>query len=91
MANLEELAWTVRNDGYSEVNAEAKVCQDVVLKAISNTSLSRNVTIKGGVVMRSITGDTRHGLGFHPILSFQRSNPHFHRKTELFVRNNDSY
>lgn len=59
MANLEELAWTVRNDGYSEVNAEAKVCQDVVLKAISNSSLSRNVTIKGGVVMRSITGDTR--------------------------------
>ena len=59
MANLEELAWTVRNDGYSEVNAGAKVCQDVVLKAISNSSLSRNVTIKGGVVMRSITGDTR--------------------------------
>lgn len=59
MANLEELAWTVRNDGYSEVNAEAKVCQDVVLKAISNSSLSRNVTIKGGVVMRSITASTR--------------------------------
>ena len=59
MANLEELAWTVRNDGYSEVNAGAKVCQDVVLKAISNSSLSRNVTIKGGVVMRSITGNTR--------------------------------
>lgn len=59
MANLEELAWTVRNDGYSEVNAGAKVCQDVVLKAISNSSLGRNVTIKGGVVMRSITGNTR--------------------------------
>lgn len=59
MANLEVLVWIVRNDGYSEVNAGAKVCQDVVLKAISNTSLSRNVTIKGGVVMRSITGSTR--------------------------------
>ena len=59
MANLEELAWTVRNDGYTEVNAEAKVCQDIVLKAISNSSLNRNVTIKGGVVMRSITGSTR--------------------------------
>mgnify|MGYP004614835815 CR=1 FL=1 len=59
MANLEELAWTVRNDGYSEVNAGAKVCQDIVLKAISNSSLNRNVTIKGGVVMRSITGSTR--------------------------------
>lgn len=59
MANLEELAWSVRNDGYSEVNAEAKVCQDIVLKAISSSSLSRNVTIKGGVVMRSITGNSR--------------------------------
>ncbi len=35
MVNLEELASAVRNDGYSEVNAEAKVCQDIVLKAIS--------------------------------------------------------
>lgn len=29
MANLEDLVWIVRNDGYSEVNAEAKVCQDI--------------------------------------------------------------
>ena len=59
MANLEELAAEVRNDGYSEINAEARVCQDIVLKAILQGSLSRNVTIKGGVVMRSITGDVR--------------------------------
>ncbi|MBQ9252303.1 MAG: hypothetical protein IJ188_06690 [Clostridia bacterium] len=36
MANLEELASEIRNDGYSEVNAEARVCQDIVLKAIAN-------------------------------------------------------
>jgi predicted nucleotidyltransferase component of viral defense system len=59
MANLEELAAAVKNEGYSEVNAEAKVCQDIVLKAISESSLSRNITIKGGVVMRSITGNIR--------------------------------
>lgn len=59
MANIAELAAEVRNDGYSEANAEAKVCQDIVLKAIAKSSLSRNVTIKGGVVMRSITGDSR--------------------------------
>ena len=59
MANLVDLAAEVKNDGYSQVNAEAKVCQDIVLKAISESSLSRNVTIKGGVVMRSITGDSR--------------------------------
>ena len=59
MANLEELARSIRNEGYSEVNAEARVCQDIVLKAIAQSSLNRNVTIKGGVVMRSITGNTR--------------------------------
>ena len=59
MANLADLTADVRNDGYSQINAEAKVCQDIVLKAIAQSSLSRNVTIKGGVVMRSITGDIR--------------------------------
>jgi predicted nucleotidyltransferase component of viral defense system len=59
MANLEELVLSVRNEGYSEINAEAKVCQDIVLKAISKSDLSRNITIKGGVVMRSITGNIR--------------------------------
>lgn len=39
MANLEELAKAVRNEGYSEVNAEARVCQDIVLKAIAKSSL----------------------------------------------------
>lgn len=34
-------------------------CQDIVLKAIATSSLSRNVTIKGGVVMRSITNNIR--------------------------------
>ena len=59
MINLEELARQVRNEGYSEINAEARVCQDIVLKAISESDLNRNVTIKGGVVMRSITGNSR--------------------------------
>lgn len=47
------------NEGYSRVLSSARVCQDIVLKAISEGPLNRNVTIKGGVVMRSITGDTR--------------------------------
>ena len=59
MANLEELAAAVRNNGYSEVNAEARVCQDIVLKAIAQGSLNRNIAVKGGVVMRSITGNVR--------------------------------
>ena len=59
MANLEELAAIVKNEGYSEINAEAKVCQDIVLKAIAESDFNRNVTIKGGVVMRNITGNIR--------------------------------
>lgn len=59
MANLEVLAEEFKKEGYSEANAEARVCQDIVLKAIAESNLSRNVTIKGGVVMRSITGDVR--------------------------------
>lgn len=45
--------------GYGTDDAEARVCQDIVLKAISESTLSRNVTIKGGVVMRSITNNIR--------------------------------
>jgi predicted nucleotidyltransferase component of viral defense system len=47
------------NEGYVDENAEAKVCQDIVLKALAESTLSRNVTIKGGVVMRSISKNSR--------------------------------
>ena len=57
--NLEKMAEKYRDAGYSERNADARVCQDIVLKAITLSNLGRNVTIKGGVVMRSITGNVR--------------------------------
>lgn len=47
------------NAGYSGANLTAKVSQDIVLETIAKSALSRNVTIKGGVVMREITGDVR--------------------------------
>ncbi len=59
MVNLEKLISQYVDEGYSELLAEARVCQDIVMKAISESSMNRNVTIKGGVVMRSITGDIR--------------------------------
>jgi len=59
MANLEEMAAQYMEAGYSQRNADARVCQDIVLKAIAKSNLGKNVTIKGGVVMRSITGDMR--------------------------------
>ena len=59
MAIIEEMLKEANAEGYLDENADAKVCQDIVLKALSESSLNRNVTIKGGVVMRSITGDAR--------------------------------
>ena len=59
MANLEKMAAQYVEEGYTELLAESRVCQDIVLKAISESTMNRNVTIKGGVVMRSITGDVR--------------------------------
>lgn len=46
-------------EGYEDDNAIAKVCQDVVLKALSESSACLNATIKGGVVMRSLSNDSR--------------------------------
>ena len=57
--NLLENVQKMVNIGYAHQDAMARVCQDVILKAISESTLSRNVTIKGGVVMRSKTGNIR--------------------------------
>lgn len=57
--NLNEMIEAEIVNGYGDANAQSKVCQDIVLKAIANSSLSKNMTIKGGVVMRSKTGSVR--------------------------------
>ncbi len=59
MINLQELISRMETEGYEGYLAEAKVCQDLILRAIANSTLNRNVTIKGGVVMRGITGSAR--------------------------------
>lgn len=59
MVNLRQLIDEEMQKGYSGDNASAKICQDIVLKAISESSLKRNVTVKGGVVMRSKTNNIR--------------------------------
>ena len=46
-------------EGLTRDLAAARVCQDIVLKAIAKGSLNRKVTIKGGVVMRSLTQNNR--------------------------------
>ena len=57
--NLQEEIEKIKKEGYNEANAEARLCQDIILKAISESSLRRNVTIKGGVVMRNLSGSVR--------------------------------
>lgn len=59
MINLGRMAEKYRDAGYSDRNANARVCQDIVLKAIERSEFGRNVTVKGGVVMRSLTGNVR--------------------------------
>ena len=54
MINIQKLIEEANENGYQGDKASAKVCQDIVLKALSIGTLSRNVTIKGGVVLRSI-------------------------------------
>ena len=57
--NLNEMIEAEIDNGYGDTNAQAKVCQDIILKAIAGSSLNRNITIKGGVVMRSKTNNIR--------------------------------
>ena len=59
MINIDAMIRKEIENGYGDANAQAKVCQDLILKAIATSNLKRNVTIKGGVVMRSKTQNVR--------------------------------
>ena len=57
--DLREETARIMQEGYSEANAQSKLCQDIILKAIADSGMAKNATIKGGVVMRSISGSAR--------------------------------
>ena len=57
--NLQQMMEMYYEDGLTRELASARVCQDIVLKAIATGPLNRNVTVKGGVVMRSLTNNNR--------------------------------
>lgn len=57
--DLRELMDKYYEEGLTRELAAARVCQDIILKAIAEGPFSRNVTIKGGVVMRSLTNNNR--------------------------------
>lgn len=57
--NLDELMKFYVNKGYTLIQAEAKVCQDIILLKISKSPFINNVTIKSGVVMHDFSKDKR--------------------------------
>lgn len=57
--DLRKMIKQYQDDGLNRVLATARVGQDIVLNAIAEGPLNRNITIKGGVVMRSLTNDNR--------------------------------
>ena len=59
MLRIFDLVENAKQNGYNEANAEAKVCQDIILSLVSRSNFDKNITVKGGVVMRSISNDTR--------------------------------
>jgi len=44
---------------YSAANASSRTCQDVLLSKIAKSPLSKNVTIKGGVIISHLSKDKR--------------------------------
>lgn len=59
MIKIYELVNNAKQAGYNEANAEAKVCQDIILSLISRCNFTKNITVKGGVVMRFISNNIR--------------------------------
>ena len=59
MLSLREQIDELRKLGYGADTAQAKVVHDVVLLAMYRSGFKSNSTIKGGVVMSSLTGDVR--------------------------------
>ena len=57
--NLREEVQKYLDEGFSDVNAVSKVCQDVILLKISKYNMRDNVTVKGGVVMMQLSKDKR--------------------------------
>ncbi len=57
--NIKEQIAKIKEQGYDQIHAEARLCQDIIIQALAKSTLNQNVTIKGGVVMRSISKDAR--------------------------------
>lgn len=59
MNSLADIRDSYIDDGLSYEQAQVRAAQDAMLDLIGKSDLARNVTIKGGVLMQLISGDTR--------------------------------
>ena len=57
--NIEDLINNYINEKYEYADAESKVAQDIILLLLSDSKYSKNITIKGRVVMHNISHDKR--------------------------------
>lgn len=57
--NLEDIVRRNVENGYDLIDARSKVAQDIILSKISKSKFRNNITIKGGVVMHSISNSVR--------------------------------
>lgn len=57
--NLEDIARKYVEENYDLIDARSKVAQDIILSKISKSRFKNNITIKGGVVMHSISNSVR--------------------------------
>ena len=57
--NIEAMIEDYTKIGYNYEDASSKVCQDILLLKISNSVFLKHITIKGGVVIHSISKDIR--------------------------------
>lgn len=57
--NLLECLEQLQGEELTSANAAAKLCQEIILSGIAKSPMGKNVTVKGGVVMRSLSEDAR--------------------------------
>ena len=88
MANLEEMAEVYRKEGYTDITAEARVCQDVVLKSDRrkwpgpqyHCQRRRRDAEHHRQYQESHAG---YGSGFYPLFIRRNFYQKIHPKTEL--------
>ena len=57
--NIEHIINNYLGLGYETNDVESKASQDIILSKISKSKFKNHITIKGGVVMYSISNDKR--------------------------------